>query len=69
MWAGLAGAVFIMCIMLNSFGLAWASIAAKIWLMHAGMARFWLRGREKVLGTNLLLNMVPGPFAVSCLEQ
>jgi hypothetical protein len=39
-----AGAVFIMCIMLNSFGLAWASIAAKIWLMPAGMARFWLRG-------------------------
>jgi len=38
------GAVFIMCIMLNSFGLAWASIAAKIWLMPAGMARFWLRG-------------------------
>jgi hypothetical protein len=44
MWIGLAGAVFIMCIMLNSFGLAWASIAAKTWLMPAGMARFWLRG-------------------------
>jgi len=44
MWAGLAGAVFIMCIMLNSFGLEGASIAAKIWLMPAGMARFWLRG-------------------------
>ena len=45
MRGGLAGAVFIMCIMLNSFGLAWASGAAKIWLMLAGMARFWLRGR------------------------
>ena len=38
------GAVFIMCIMLNSFGLDWASGADKIWLMLAGMARFWLRG-------------------------
>jgi hypothetical protein len=68
MWAGLAGAVFIMCIMLNSFGLAWASIAAKIWLMPAGMARFWLRG-EKASGTKLLLDMVPGSFAVSCPKQ
>jgi hypothetical protein len=58
MWAGLAGAVFIMCIMLNSFGLAWASTAAKIWLMLAGMARFWLRGEMGsliVIRINLLM--------------